>query len=115
MAKTSRDGQYQAAGAWIRTSTRIAIYARDGYRCGCCGELVATEDLTLDHVISRSRGGSNGPENVYTCCRSCNCSRQDRSLRSFAGALVARRVARLCALPLDRAAARRELAARRAA
>ena len=115
MAKTSRDGRHQAAGAWIRTSTRIAIYARDGYRCGCCGELVATEDLTLDHVIPRSAGGSNAAGNLYCCCRSCNCSRQALSLRAYAGALVARRVARLCARPLDRAAARRELAARRAA
>ncbi|HOF18086.1 MAG TPA: HNH endonuclease, partial [Phycisphaerae bacterium] len=36
---------------------RRNIYARDGNRCQYCGRKYATSELTLDHVVPRSRGG----------------------------------------------------------
>jgi len=52
------------------------VLARDDYACVYCG---ATEDLTLDHVIPRSRGGSHAPENLVTACRSCNSRKHART------------------------------------
>jgi hypothetical protein len=37
--------------------SRLNIYARDGFTCQYCAERFATEDLTFDHVLPRSRGG----------------------------------------------------------
>lgn len=54
---------------------RQAILERDGYRCLSCG---ATEDLTIDHIIPRSKGGSSEPVNLQTLCRSCNTSKSNR-------------------------------------
>lgn len=52
--------------------TRANIYARDGYRCGYCGEQHPDKDLTFDHVIPSSKGGSKGWENIVTACVPCN-------------------------------------------
>jgi len=70
---------------WIRKSTRLAIYMRDGMACIYCQSAVEDgERLTLDHVRPCAKGGQNGTENLVTCCHRCNSSRKDRSLRSWA-------------------------------
>ena len=69
---------------WIRNEKRLAIYLRDGLACAYCGSTI--EDgavLTLDHVKPHSKGGDNKETNLVTCCRKCNCSRGNRSLRGF--------------------------------
>jgi hypothetical protein len=74
---------------WVRPSTRLAIYLRDGLACAYCG--AGVEDgakLTLDHLKPHSKGGTNAPENLVTCCHKCNCSRGDRSVAVFARAVA---------------------------
>lgn len=88
-AKTSRKGTHQAAGQWCRTDKRLAIYLRDRFCClYCCRDLHDADpaDITLDHIVCQSDGGSNHESNLVTACRSCNCSRQDKPLSRFAGA-----------------------------
>lgn len=45
------------------------IKQRDNYRCFYCG---SRKELTVDHVIPRSRGGTDAPGNLVTCCDACN-------------------------------------------
>lgn len=52
--------------------TRRNVFLRDGYRCQYCGNLFRTQDLSLDHVIPRSKGGTLNWENTVTCCKRCN-------------------------------------------
>ena len=85
---TSRDGKYQASGQWIRTDKRLAIYLRDRFTCLLClRDLHGADptDISLDHVKCQADGGSNEETNIYVCCRSCNCSRQDKPLSRVAG------------------------------
>ena len=56
---------------------RDEVYARDGHACVYCG---ARSDLTLDHVVPLSKGGSNELENLATACRPCNSSKGARVL-----------------------------------
>jgi hypothetical protein len=51
---------------------REGIFARDGWRCVYCGDIFAFEELTLDHVEPRMRGGDQSAGNLVTACRSCN-------------------------------------------
>ncbi len=86
--KSSRAGKHQAAGQWIRTDKRLAIYLRDRFTClYCLQDMHGADpsDITLDHIVCRSDGGANDETNLVTCCRSCNCSRQDTPLLRFAG------------------------------
>lgn len=60
----------------IPTNVRLAVYARDGWRCRECG---STRDLQLDHVIPWSKGGAHDdPANFATLCRGCNVAKGAR-------------------------------------
>lgn len=48
----------------------------------CCRELPRKE-LTLDHVIPRSRGGTYKDDNVKLACRDCNKERGDMEFYTF--------------------------------
>jgi hypothetical protein len=82
-ATTNRKQNWQGMN-WIRQSTRLAIYLRDGLACAYCGSTVEDgAQLSLDHLKPRSHGGDNKPSNLVTCCSKCNSSRGNRSVRSF--------------------------------
>jgi CRISPR/Cas system Type II protein with McrA/HNH and RuvC-like nuclease domain len=49
--------------------SRQRIYQRDGFQCVYCG---THKNLTIDHVMPKSRGGANSWENMVTCCFTCN-------------------------------------------
>ena len=59
----------------IRAS-RPRIYKRDHYQCVYCG---SNKDLTLDHVIPKSRGGGNEWTNLATSCFKCNLRKGNRT------------------------------------
>ena len=58
---------------------RLRIYMRDKFRCQYCGEKKTAGELTLDHILPRSRGGDNSPVNVVTACVACNNRKGDRT------------------------------------
>jgi len=58
---------------------RLRIYMRDRYRCQYCGERKAVNELTLDHILPRSRGGDNSPVNIVTACVPCNTRKGGRT------------------------------------
>jgi 5-methylcytosine-specific restriction endonuclease McrA len=45
------------------------IMSRDGRKCKICG---CYEDLTIDHIVPVSKGGSNRDNNLMTLCLTCN-------------------------------------------
>jgi 5-methylcytosine-specific restriction endonuclease McrA len=57
--------------------TRRNILNRDNHACQYCG--YTGSDLTLDHVIPRSRGGVDSWENLTTACMRCNVKKGSRS------------------------------------
>ncbi|HEX6290845.1 MAG TPA: HNH endonuclease [Herpetosiphonaceae bacterium] len=50
--------------------SRREIFRRDNYTCQYCG--LHSNDLTLDHVLPRHRGGAHTWENLVSACRQCN-------------------------------------------
>ena len=53
-----------------RKLTRLEIFNRDKHTCQYCGK--ETQQLTLDHVIPRYKGGEHTWENVVSACVPCN-------------------------------------------
>jgi 5-methylcytosine-specific restriction endonuclease McrA len=58
--------------------TRRTILARDQYSCQYCGAQPPKGQLTLDHVIPRSRGGGDSWDNIVAACIPCNQRKGDR-------------------------------------
>jgi 5-methylcytosine-specific restriction endonuclease McrA len=61
-----------------RALSRKNILLRDRYTCQFCGRVCAAAELTLDHVIPRSRGGHTDWDNLVACCHACNNLKGDR-------------------------------------
>ena len=55
-----------------RALSRKNILVRDRYTCQYCHKTFSGGDLTLDHVIPRSRAGETSWENMVACCHTCN-------------------------------------------
>jgi 5-methylcytosine-specific restriction endonuclease McrA len=58
---------------------RRNLFARDGNRCQYCGKGFPTSELSLDHVIPRSRGGKASWENIVCACVGCNVRKGGRT------------------------------------
>jgi 5-methylcytosine-specific restriction endonuclease McrA len=56
--------------------TRHNVFKRDHFTCQYCG---TNRDLTLDHLIPRSKGGKSNWTNLVTACKSCNAKKGDFS------------------------------------
>jgi 5-methylcytosine-specific restriction endonuclease McrA len=59
--------------------SRRALLLRDEYTCQYCGSQPGRENLTIDHVIPRSRGGRTEWENVVAACAACNRRKGNRT------------------------------------
>lgn len=53
----------------ISSPKKRMCLARDNHKCLRCN---TTENLTLDHVIPKVRGGRDWIQNIQTLCRKCN-------------------------------------------
>ncbi|HEV8234704.1 MAG TPA: HNH endonuclease [Gemmatimonadaceae bacterium] len=62
---------------------RLRIFERDAYRCVYCGQQFPPEELTIDHVEARMRGGDRSDGNLVTACRGCNTLKGHRRLSDF--------------------------------
>ena len=58
------------------TAIRIPILERDEYMCAYCGRKAET----VDHVIPKSKGGTEDPFNLVACCKGCNRKKQTSTL-----------------------------------
>ena len=66
---------------------RENILARDNHTCTYCG---STENLTLDHIVPRCKGGARwDASNVTTACRKCNQAKGSMSLADFTSLIMA--------------------------
>jgi len=61
--------------------SRRNIFLRDEHRCQYCERQFGTPNLSLDHVMPRSRGGKTTWENIVCACRKCNIRKGGRTPR----------------------------------
>lgn len=57
---------------------RRSILLRDGYCCQYCGERFPSHELTFDHVVPRSAGGTTCWENILSSCVDCNKAKKNK-------------------------------------
>jgi 5-methylcytosine-specific restriction endonuclease McrA len=71
--------QYRRMPRFNRAVSRKGILLRDDSTCQYCGARLPAKDLTLDHVIPRSRAGLSTWENLVACCMPCNNRKANRT------------------------------------
>ncbi len=71
-----RARKFAAQGSHTAEEWR-AILEHFNYQCAKCQ---STSDLTKDHIIPLSKGGSNEVENLQPLCRSCNAKKSNKIL-----------------------------------
>src|SRR6516162_8246213 len=64
--------EYRRIPHQTRALSRKNILLRDRYTCQYCLKTLNSGELTLDHVIPRSRAGETTWENLVACCHPCN-------------------------------------------
>ena len=72
--------EYRRIPHQTRALSRKNILLRDRNTCQYCGESLPPSELTLDHVVPRSRGGNSTWENLVACCHACNRRKGNRLL-----------------------------------
>jgi 5-methylcytosine-specific restriction endonuclease McrA len=70
--------------------TRAAVMLRDAYTCQYCHDTPSRHELTVDHVLPRSRGGRHDWSNLVTACQACN-HKKGNMLPEEAGMLLPRK------------------------
>lgn len=70
---------YFRRGKRIVRFNRQNVLARDKWRCQYCGEKKPTKELTYDHVIPRSKGGTTCWTNISASCLRCNLQKGNRT------------------------------------
>lgn len=62
--------------------TNQRLFGRDRHICGYCGGYFENyKDLSRDHVVPISRGGTNNWLNVITACKGCNGYKANKLLK----------------------------------
>ena len=56
---------------WIKLK-RENVFIRDRHMCTYCGRRYASDDLNVDHIVPKSKGGKREWANVTTACATCN-------------------------------------------
>ena len=59
------------------------VYAKTKGRCAYCGAELKEGNYSIDHIIPKSKGGTNNEDNLFLCCKSCNSRKKNRSLEEF--------------------------------
>jgi len=70
---------YDGIGERKVVFSRRNLFKRDKYTCQYCGVQPGPEELTIDHILPKSRGGQSSFENCVLACVECNKFKADKT------------------------------------
>ena len=62
---------------------RKEVLKRDNYVCYICNTQLSLKNSTIDHVLSRAKGGSDSADNLACCCKECNSDKGDMDIEDY--------------------------------
>ncbi|WP_416915390.1 MAG: HIT domain-containing protein [Roseicyclus sp.] len=76
-------GHRSPSAGYVSGSARYEVLKRAKHRCELCGAHETQAALHVDHIVPRSKGGSDDLSNFQALCVSCNTSKRDRDATDF--------------------------------
>jgi len=81
-------GHRSLSDGYVSGAVRYEVFKRASHRCELCGAHETHAALHIDHIIPRSKGGSDDLSNFQALCVSCNTSKRDRDNTDFRGVVA---------------------------
>lgn len=66
---------------YVPEFSKTNLLYRDDFKCQYCGNQFNEKELTMDHVVPKSKGGKKTFENIVMCCRKCNELKADKYMK----------------------------------
>jgi 5-methylcytosine-specific restriction endonuclease McrA len=63
----------------VPTLTKEMLLARDRYICAYCAQRFRFDQLDMEHIVPRSKGGEDSWMNLVAACKACNNRKADRT------------------------------------
>jgi 5-methylcytosine-specific restriction endonuclease McrA len=80
----AKSAQSKALSTRKRVDMKIKMLAKWKFECFWCGMLFKSKkEVTLDHLIPRSKGGKNNKDNLVLACMDCNTKKADMMPLTF--------------------------------
>jgi ATP adenylyltransferase len=73
----------RVSAGYVSGTLRYEVLKRARFRCELCGVSADERALEVDHIIPRSRRGTDDPDNLQALCYSCNSMKRDRDATDF--------------------------------
>ena len=70
------------------SESKVVLYGAQGGNCNGCGTHFLPQHLTVDHIIARSKGGTDHLDNLQLLCGHCNSLKGDRPKEYLRARLV---------------------------
>jgi len=67
--------------------SKYNVFLRDNFTCQYCNTKIS-DNLTIDHVVPKSKGGKTIWTNVVTCCKKCNLKKGNKTLQECGQVLL---------------------------
>ena len=75
----------KVSAGYISGTLRYEVLKRARFRCELCGVSADVRALEVDHIVPRSMGGPDDPDNLQALCYRCNAMKRDRDDTDFRG------------------------------
>lgn len=62
---------------------RNEILKKDDFRCHYCKHPLTNRTMHIDHVLPRSKGGTDEPDNLVACCPACNSQKGSKTIEEW--------------------------------
>ena len=89
-SETELHGVDYQQGSLYQKKLRDFIFFRSNGKCSYCGK----QAQEIDHIVPRSKGGTNSVNNLTATCRACNEKKSNLSLKEF-GKLVGKNFSKI--------------------
>lgn len=65
------------------SEVRQIVYNRYHGKCAICGKPLAYDEMTIDHIIPKARGGDGSFSNLQCACETCNTMKHSLTENEF--------------------------------